>query len=57
MKRGSMQATELKKNESTIKIISKLAALENPRCSVVNYGTVGCTKDLTGKGKRLIIVD
>ena len=22
-----------------------------------NYGTVGCTKDLKGKGKRLIIVD
>ena len=51
MKRGSMQATELKKKWVDLK------ALENPRCSIVNYGTVGCTKDLTAKGKPLIIVD
>ena len=25
--------------------------------SIADYGTVGCTKDLTGRGKRLIIVD
>ena len=34
-----------------------LKAVENQHCSIVNYGTVGCTKDLTEKGKRLIIVD
>ena len=34
-----------------------LKALETPRCSIVKYGTVGCTKDLTGKGQHLIIVD
>ena len=34
-----------------------LKALENPRCSIVDYGTVGRTKDLMGRGKRLIIVD
>ena len=34
-----------------------LKALENPRRSIHDYGTVGCTKDQVGKGKRLIIVD
>ena len=34
-----------------------LKALENPRRSIHNYGTVGCTKDSVGRGKRLIIVD
>ena len=34
-----------------------LKALENPRRSIVDYGTIGCTKDLMGRGKRLIIVD
>ena len=34
-----------------------LKALENPRRSVKEYGTVGCTKDNVGKGKRIIIVD
>ena len=34
-----------------------LKALENPRCSIKEYGTVGCTKDNVGKGKRIIIVD
>ena len=34
-----------------------LKALENPRRSIVDYGTVGCTTDLLGRGKRLIIVD
>ena len=34
-----------------------LEALENPRRSLLEYGTVGTTKCSTGKGKRLIIVD
>ena len=34
-----------------------LKALENPRRSIHNYGTVGCTKDPVDRGKRLIIVD
>ena len=34
-----------------------LKASENPKRSTVDYGTVGCTKDLMGRGKRLIIVD
>ena len=34
-----------------------MKALENPRRSVHDYGTVGCTKDPVGRGKRLIIVD
>ena len=34
-----------------------LKALGHPRRSIVDYGAVGCTKDLMGRGKRLIIVD
>ena len=34
-----------------------LEALQNPRRSIADYGTVGCRKDLMGKGKRLIIAD
>ena len=34
-----------------------LKALENSRRSIKEYGTVGCTKDNVGKGKRIIIVD
>ena len=34
-----------------------LKALENPHRSIKEYGTVGCTKDNVGKGKRIIIVD
>lgn len=34
-----------------------LKALENPRRSIQEFGTVGCTKDKIGKGKRIIIVD
>ena len=34
-----------------------LKALENPRRSIHDYGTVGCTKDPVGRGKRLIMVD
>ena len=34
-----------------------LKALENPRRSIKENGTVGCTKDNVGKGKRIIIVD
>ena len=34
-----------------------LKALENLRRSIKEYGTVGCTKDNVGKGKRIIIVD
>ena len=34
-----------------------LKALESPRRSIVDYSTIGCTKDLIGRGKRLIIVD
>ena len=34
-----------------------LKALENQRRSIHDYGTVGCTKDPVGKGKRLKIVD
>ena len=34
-----------------------LKALENPRRSIKEHdGTVGCTKDKVGKGKRIIIV-
>ena len=33
-----------------------LEALENPRRSLLEYGTVGTTKCSTGKGKRLIII-
>ena len=32
-----------------------LKALENPRRSIKEYGTVGCTKDNVGKGKRIIV--
>ena len=34
-----------------------LEALQYPRRSTANYGTVGCTKDLMGRGKRLITVE
>ena len=34
-----------------------LEALQNPLRSIADYGTVGCTKDLIGRGKRLIIAD
>ena len=34
-----------------------LEALQNPRRSIADYETVGCTKYLIGRGKRLIIVD
>ena len=34
-----------------------LEALQNPRRSIADYGTVGYMKDLMGRGKRLIIVD
>ena len=34
-----------------------LKALENPRRSIKEFGSVGCTKDIAGKGKRIIIVD
>ena len=37
--------------------IDLMKALENPRRSIHDYGTVGCTKDPVGRGKRLIIVD
>ena len=48
MKHGLIQGTELKK---------EWIALKNPRRSIHDYGTVGCTKDPVGRGKRLIIVD
>ena len=34
-----------------------MKALGNPRHSIVGHGTVGCTKDLMGRVKRLIIVN
>ena len=34
-----------------------LKALENPRRSIKEFGSVGCTKDNLGKGKRIIIID
>ena len=34
-----------------------LKALENPRRSIVDYGTVSCTKVLMDRGKLLIIID
>ena len=34
-----------------------LKTLENPRRSIHDYGTIVCTRDPVGKGKRLIIVD
>ena len=34
-----------------------LEALQNPHRSIADYGTVGCTNDLMGRGKRLMIVD
>ena len=34
-----------------------LEALKNLRHSIADHGTGGCTKDLTGRGKRLIIAD
>ena len=34
-----------------------LEALQNPRRSIADYGNVGCTRDVLGRGKRLIIVD
>ena len=37
--------------------VDDLEAFQNPHRSVADYGTVGCTKDLMGRGKRLIIVD
>ena len=51
MKHGLIQGTELKKEWIDLK------ALENPRPSIHDYGTVGCTKDPVGRGKRFIIVD
>ena len=32
-------------------------ALKNPSKSLKDYGTVGCTKEKIGKGKRLIVID
>ena len=32
-------------------------ALKNPQKSLKDYGTVGCTEEKVGKGKRLIVVD
>ena len=32
-------------------------ALKNPSKSLKDFGTVGCTKEKIGKGKRLIVVD
>ena len=34
-----------------------LEALQNPRRFIADYGTVSCTKDLMGRGKRLKILD
>ena len=34
-----------------------LEALQNPRRSIADHGTVGCTKDLMGRGEASIIVD
>ena len=34
-----------------------LKVLENPRRSIKEFGSVGCTKDNVGKGNRIIIVD
>ena len=51
MKLGFMQAIQLRKEWVDLK------ASENSRRPIVDYGTVGCTKDLMGRGKRLIIVD
>ena len=34
-----------------------LKALQNPCRSIADYGTVSCTKDYMGRGKRLIIAD
>ena len=34
-----------------------LETLQNPRRSIADYGTVGCTNDLMRRGKHLIIVD
>ena len=34
-----------------------LETLQNPCRCIADYETVGCTKDLMGRGKRLIIVD
>ena len=51
MKHGLIQGNRVKKEWIDLK------ALENPRCSIHDYGNVGCTKDPVGRGKRLIIVD
>ena len=64
---------EIRKNEPDLEIVCTdetwlnaghrikewvdLEALQNPSRSIADYGTVGCTKDLMGRGKRLIIVD
>ena len=34
-----------------------LEALQNPRRSIADYGNVGCTRNVLGRGKRLITVD
>ena len=34
-----------------------METVQNQRRSIADYGTVGCMKDLMGRGKRLIIVD
>ena len=39
------------------RIKKDLEALQNPRRSIADYGTVGCKNDFMGRGKRLIIVD
>ena len=45
----------------TVEAIKKewvdFTALENPRCPIIDYSTIGCTKNLMGRGKRLIIID
>ena len=34
-----------------------MEALQNHRRSIADYATIGCMKDLMGRGKHLIIVD
>ena len=47
-----MQTTESRSREWV-----DVEALQSPRRSISDYGTVGCTKDLMGRWKHLIIVD
>ena len=57
MSQTGKSSTRMKLGHRIKKEWVDLEALQNPRRSITDYETVGCTKDLMGRGKRLIIVN